>query len=287
MLLLEKELNEALGEEENYWHAKAKIFKANKVCTPEKATFTAGNRISREMNCQLTRPLTSEEVQNVVFEMSPNKSPGPDVSCNGVARGYLVPTRGLCRRSYLYATGCGGTKSLDWGLHNVLPTKTKLRQKEIIVDAQCPLCHDAPETLEHLFLHCTSVAPFWYGPPWHFRTNIFPWASIQQWWEHISAEIKEAGAKNILEQVVCCIQLALDYNEAIKILQSGRMEIGEGKYWMEVLNAGEYKRGKLKLNCDAAFLKESSRGADGNVMRNSNGDILGPHSVHCTLLHIR
>ncbi|GAA0139933.1 hypothetical protein LIER_35158 [Lithospermum erythrorhizon] len=62
------------------------IFKANKVCTPEKATSVVGARVSRQMNCQLTRVITSEEVQKAVFEMSPDKSPGSDEGLTSMLR---------------------------------------------------------------------------------------------------------------------------------------------------------------------------------------------------------
>ncbi|GAA0149554.1 hypothetical protein LIER_36952 [Lithospermum erythrorhizon] len=54
------------------------IFRANDHSNPELATRTVNHQVSEEMNQQLTRVVTCEEVKRVVFEMPADKSPGPD-----------------------------------------------------------------------------------------------------------------------------------------------------------------------------------------------------------------
>ncbi|GAA0167335.1 hypothetical protein LIER_22291 [Lithospermum erythrorhizon] len=54
------------------------IFCANDDSNPEVTTYTLNRQVSEEMNQQLTRVVTSEEVKRVVFEMPADKSPSPD-----------------------------------------------------------------------------------------------------------------------------------------------------------------------------------------------------------------
>ncbi|GAA0187510.1 hypothetical protein LIER_34799 [Lithospermum erythrorhizon] len=52
------------GEVRRYFEG---IFSANSVCHPEKATQSVDHRVTEEMNRQLTRVITSEEVKRAVF----------------------------------------------------------------------------------------------------------------------------------------------------------------------------------------------------------------------------
>ncbi|GAA0170143.1 hypothetical protein LIER_24472 [Lithospermum erythrorhizon] len=54
------------------------IFSSNSVCHPQKATQSVDHRVTKEMNLQLTRVVTSEEDKRAVFEMPVEKSPEPD-----------------------------------------------------------------------------------------------------------------------------------------------------------------------------------------------------------------
>ncbi|GAA0146064.1 hypothetical protein LIER_06104 [Lithospermum erythrorhizon] len=51
------------------------IFRANSGSTPELTTNTVDHRVNGEMNSQLTKIITSEEVKHVIFEMPADKSP--------------------------------------------------------------------------------------------------------------------------------------------------------------------------------------------------------------------
>ncbi|GAA0173767.1 hypothetical protein LIER_27314 [Lithospermum erythrorhizon] len=54
------------------------IFRAHTVCHSKKDTQSVDHRVMEEMNRQLTRAVTSEEVKRAVFEMPADKAPGPD-----------------------------------------------------------------------------------------------------------------------------------------------------------------------------------------------------------------
>ncbi|GAA0167534.1 hypothetical protein LIER_22447 [Lithospermum erythrorhizon] len=57
------------------------IFWANDVCHPDRVVSKVDRKVTNEMNCQLTRVVTSKEVKRAVFDMPTDKSPGP----NGMA----------------------------------------------------------------------------------------------------------------------------------------------------------------------------------------------------------
>ncbi|GAA0143479.1 hypothetical protein LIER_04152 [Lithospermum erythrorhizon] len=54
------------------------LFSANIVCHPDKATQSVDHRVTDEMNRQLTRAVTSEEVKRAMFKMLADIFPGPD-----------------------------------------------------------------------------------------------------------------------------------------------------------------------------------------------------------------
>ncbi|GAA0153979.1 hypothetical protein LIER_12088 [Lithospermum erythrorhizon] len=54
------------------------IFKANDVCRPKRVSSMVDWRVTNEMNRQLTKVITKEEVKRAVFDMPVDKSPGPD-----------------------------------------------------------------------------------------------------------------------------------------------------------------------------------------------------------------
>ncbi|GAA0176383.1 hypothetical protein LIER_29387 [Lithospermum erythrorhizon] len=54
------------------------IFRANEVCQPDNVLGVVSGRVTSEMNQQLTKRISCELVKKVVFEMPPDKSPGPD-----------------------------------------------------------------------------------------------------------------------------------------------------------------------------------------------------------------
>jgi hypothetical protein len=49
-------------------------------------------------------------------------------------------------------------KNFMWRLaKNILPTRSNLHKKGILLDLQCPLCHDENESSHHLFLKCNLL----------------------------------------------------------------------------------------------------------------------------------
>ncbi|XP_019181376.1 PREDICTED: uncharacterized protein LOC109176397 [Ipomoea nil] len=45
--------------------------------------------------------------------------------------------------------------------HNMIPTMVSLSHRGVAVDVHCPLCHQVPETLHHLFCECEHTVHLW------------------------------------------------------------------------------------------------------------------------------
>ncbi|GAA0187338.1 hypothetical protein LIER_34626 [Lithospermum erythrorhizon] len=110
----------------------------------------------------------------------------------------------------------------------------------------------APETDEHIFLSCPMALQFWYISPWHFRIEVGRSRSMQECFgdrQQPFEAIVEAGTR-----------LAAQYLEAnTRTRQSdptsigGNRAIGIATHWQAP------GMGKLMLNCDASFLKDSGK----------------------------
>ncbi|XP_045789429.1 uncharacterized protein LOC123884387 [Trifolium pratense] len=46
---------------------------------------------------------------------------------------------------------------------NILPTRANLVRKGVQIENLCPQCHSAPETIDHLFLHCHLTQLTWFA----------------------------------------------------------------------------------------------------------------------------
>lgn len=52
---------------------------------------------------------------------------------------------------------------------NILPLISKLMKKGIQFDPSCPFCFEFPESLDHVFLHCSSTKMVWFTYPLGLR----------------------------------------------------------------------------------------------------------------------
>jgi hypothetical protein len=77
-------------------------------------------------------------------------------------------------------------KNFMWRLgRNILPTRVNLQKKGISLDTSCPLCHNAPENAQHLFMHCNMLklvlfaSPLGCHPPLNVDLNcwLLDWLS--------------------------------------------------------------------------------------------------------------
>lgn len=58
-------------------------------------------------------------------------------------------------------------RNFIWRLaRDILPTRSRLERKGIILDTQCPLCCKNSETSSHLFMHCDMAKLVWFSSPW-------------------------------------------------------------------------------------------------------------------------
>ena len=57
-------------------------------------------------------------------------------------------------------------KAFGWrACHNILPTREKLRSRQIIDDDSCPICHSFPKTAIHALWECGATQDVWAGCP--------------------------------------------------------------------------------------------------------------------------
>ncbi|GAA0167533.1 hypothetical protein LIER_22446 [Lithospermum erythrorhizon] len=115
-------------------------------------------------------------------------------------------------------------------LHNILPTRDRLRRKGVIVESTCVLCNNDCENLTHLMATCPI-------------SSRGPWSSLGR------------GAQP------CGVFLGGTTACPIAATKEGKwMKLGEGH---------------VKVNVNAAYLKETKTGAVGVVRRESTGAFLG------------
>ncbi|XP_050285288.1 uncharacterized protein LOC126724903 [Quercus robur] len=61
----------------------------------EEITNVVPRRVTEEMNAELTKVFTRDEVTKALQQLHPTKAPGPDVIINGEAKGNIIPSRGI------------------------------------------------------------------------------------------------------------------------------------------------------------------------------------------------
>ncbi|KAL8093405.1 hypothetical protein AgCh_035325 [Apium graveolens] len=67
-----------LEKQEIYWKQRAKKFWLGEATSGELTNREVVNGVIEEQNCELQKPITHEEVKKALFEIYPEKSPGPD-----------------------------------------------------------------------------------------------------------------------------------------------------------------------------------------------------------------
>jgi len=70
-----------------------------------------------------------------------------------------------------------------WSIcHNALPTKENLFRRHVIEDPICPLCTSrVPESLEHLFLACTTPQQVWAHPELNISVSAYRTNRMDVW----------------------------------------------------------------------------------------------------------
>ncbi|KAI5439249.1 hypothetical protein KIW84_024866 [Lathyrus oleraceus] len=61
-------------------------------------------------------------------------------------------------------------RNLLWRFgQNILPLRSKLLNQGVQFDPSCPFCFEFPETLDHVFLHCSFAKMVWFRSPLGLR----------------------------------------------------------------------------------------------------------------------
>ncbi|KAJ8899612.1 hypothetical protein K2173_018586 [Erythroxylum novogranatense] len=142
-------------------------------------------------------------------------------------------------------------------LSNILTTKLNLYRKKIVDDALCPLCQEAPESVDHAFLWCTKV---WYC--WDRLALVRPIGNTVIWGHRLSSA----------PAVLWAVHTACREWEEANSIMSGSVHHGA--------RAGHPTRwsppmvGQYKCNFDAALDVSTQRISYGSLIRDHQGNII-------------
>jgi hypothetical protein len=184
----------------------------------------------------------------------------------------------------------GKVKMFCWRLcHNSLPTRMNIKRKRVDLDTRCPMCNRADEDGGHLFLKCKHVKPVWrtllledvrekllYAPNSRamFET-IWSLPSDQQqlvlvllwdWWTTRNKKNSEGKDRSAAEVCHAIQRHVLDFQSSNPSLKTSQIQ--QPKIWTTPCID------HVKINFDAAFLKESGAGAWGFVVRSDAGEFV-------------
>ncbi|XP_024629499.1 uncharacterized protein [Medicago truncatula] len=175
-----------------------------------------------------------------------------------------------------------------WRLaRNIIPTRCNLRRRGVVLDTVCPLCFDADESSNHLFMACPMTLQVWFASPLGFQpppqTDLNAW--LQSW---LSA--KEPLAVQLF--CVCLWKIWFFRNQAIfnQVVFEPRMVAASAHDFVSEFNLGNPTRSVDRLQIPAQvwitpptdFLKANiDAGRDkhgkvtwGLVIRNHESEVL-------------
>ena len=63
-------------------------------------------------------------------------------------------------------------KMMLWRIaHNILPTRSRLKELGLTQEGECPFCHKKEESCLHLFKDCELAKALWFGNRWNVRID--------------------------------------------------------------------------------------------------------------------
>ncbi|XP_062021145.1 uncharacterized protein LOC133737643 [Rosa rugosa] len=171
--------------------------------------------------------------------------------------------------------------------NNLLPTRDRLFTKGYEGPMQCILCNYPVEDVSHVFCKCAVAAKILKAPPFQLQHTILPSLNFKEWMLERATSLKpELFAKlsmilwplwrnrnnclwNGSKQTAHDISLSSfawleDFQKARQSTTAGNNAQQE-KVW----EPAAY--GALKLNVDAAFLPQHTKGGIGGVIRDAQG----------------
>lgn len=189
-------------------------------------------------------------------------------------------------------------KNFMWrAFSDCLPTLTKLREKRVELDVLCPSCRLEPECVNHCLVFCLFAKSCW--------ERIIPGVdcssgnSFKIWYESVLTNKRE---KADLVAAVCwgiwkARNRTVWNNKLMRAESVVAMAIAYLAQWRDaqfkgssiplvpVAGTGDGERWSkpeitcVKINCDASYCSESSKGGMGWIARNSNGHLFAAKAM--------
>ncbi|KAK7258788.1 hypothetical protein RIF29_24375 [Crotalaria pallida] len=73
-------------------------------------------------------------------------------------------------------------KDLMWrACQNILPVRTRLIQRGMIIDPSCPICEEGEETITHALLTCRQAAQVWFASTLAIRSDHGSVSTLLVW----------------------------------------------------------------------------------------------------------
>ncbi|KAK4476788.1 hypothetical protein RD792_015948 [Penstemon davidsonii] len=213
------------------------------------------------------------------------------------------------------------SKLFLWKLiHNILPTKGKLRFLFSVELINCPFCDLEEESIEHLFLRCPFTKAVWFKSKWSFRLDSFSNEPLIGFLILIldSKSRLFPGELDCLEFLIFAAILMefiwarrnqivhgkpiIEFDKFLKLVEAISAEhFFAQKLWITSSKAPSYsivwsppRPNGIKVNSDASF--KNGLAAFAVIIRNSNGSILfaaaskqpclSPLAAECLSLHL-
>jgi hypothetical protein len=167
---------------------------------------------------------------------------------------------------------------------NILPTRSNLEKKGIILDTSCPLCESAVENIDHLFMQCEVTRAVWFSSP--LGIHVPPQVDIKCWmrtwlaasdvlaqqlfgvtlwmvWKSRNQKVFNSVKFDPVNVGMCASNFVEDFNKANLPIRT-LLETQRPENWSPP------DRNFIKINVDAGCFLDGSTGW-GFIVRNAAG----------------
>uniref|UniRef100_A0A2N9HV68 Reverse transcriptase domain-containing protein n=1 Tax=Fagus sylvatica TaxID=28930 RepID=A0A2N9HV68_FAGSY len=153
---------------------------------------------------------------------------------------------------------------------NALLTKVNLAHRIGIGDQKCPLCGEAEETYQHLFLQCSVVKPIWFGLCWGIRSEHIP---VRTNSDFVNLVVKPSLCQNhSIDTPIVSAQTSIHVALILECIWNLRNQVMHNNSAVHIGVVNPPQPNVIKLNVDAAV---NINGVTITVVaRNSVGHIL-------------
>ncbi|KAL6279433.1 hypothetical protein ACE6H2_016314 [Prunus campanulata] len=198
-------------------------------------------------------------------------------------------------------------------LSNAIATKLNLFKRKISQSSMCPVCENNEESVEHLFLLCPWTAAVWFGSPLNYRVHNQSITTFDNWLNSMfQLNLTSSSDRNQLMTIISFILWEI-WKARCKFVIEGRQlhpihvldqamraanefieaNVSQSTHsdFVSLISTRAWtppSDGFVKVNTDAAWIKESNRSGVGVVIRDSAGNVCGGLADNlycCSALH--